>query len=167
MQIDVNKHLYVWVLQLWTEIPDACCWQWTSSLALKMFRCGLEVESTCCSRWGMSSSPSHLLWSLCLELRNAGVIVVLGDAGCRVNTYPHVWELLNHGLNLWFTTWGEHWVSCGSTGEGNSPVWPGEVEPGCTSPRPHLRAHCHWGRISSWRLLLMEFLWAYNTGEHL
>jgi len=127
----------------------------------------LEVESTCCSRWGMSSSPSHLLWSLCLELRNAGVIVVLGDAGCRVNTYPHVWELLNHGLNLWFTTWGEHWVSCGSTGEGNSPVWPAGVELGSTSPRPHLRADFHWGRISSWRLLLGEFLWAYDTSEYL
>ena len=40
--------------------------------------------------------------------------------------------------NCWVTawtlidlTWGKDWVSCGSTGEGNSPVWP---------PRPHLRA---------------------------
>jgi len=41
-----------------------------------------------------------------------------------------VWEFLNHGLNLWLTTWGEQWVSHGSTGEGNSPVWLEGVEPG-------------------------------------
>ena len=28
-----------------------------------------------------------------------------------------VWELLNHGLNLWLTSWGECWVSCRGTGE--------------------------------------------------
>jgi len=28
------------------------------------------------------------------------------------------------------------------------------VEPGCTPPRPHLRADCPWGRVSFWRLLL-------------
>ena len=78
-----------------------------------------------------------------------------------------VWELLNHGLNLWLTTWGKHWVSCRSTCEGNSAVWLKGVELGCTSPGPHLRADYYWGRISSWRSLLMEFLWAYNTGEHL
>jgi len=80
---------------------------------------------------------------------------------------PFVWELLNHGLNLWLITWGEHWVSCGSTGEGNSPVWLEGVEPGSSSPRPRWRADCHWGRISFWRSLLLEFfLWAYNMGEH-
>ena len=80
---------------------------------------------------------------------------------------PFVWELLNHSLDLWLPTWGKHWVSCGSTGEGNSPVWLKGVEPGSTSPRPHLRIDCHWGRIYSWRLLFVEFLWAYNIGEHL
>jgi len=30
-----------------------------------------------------------------------------------------VWELLNHGLNLWLSTWGECWVSCRGTGECN------------------------------------------------
>ena len=55
-----------------------------------------------------------------------------------------VWELLNDNLNLWLITWGEHWVSCGSTGEGNSPVWREGVEPGSTSPRSHLRADCQW-----------------------
>ena len=72
-------------------------------------------------------------------------------------TKPSVWELSNHGLNLWLTTWGKHWVSHGSTGEGNSAVWLEGVEPGCTSPRPHLRADWHWGRIFLWRLLLGEF----------
>ena len=43
--------------------------------------------------------------------------------------------------------------SPGSTGEGNSAVWPEGVEAGCTSLRPHLRADCHWGRISGWRFL--------------
>jgi len=81
--------------------------------------------------------------------------------------FPYVWELLNHGLNLWLTTWGKHWVSCRSTAESNSAVPPERVEPGSTSPRPHVRADCHWWRISSWRWLLVEFLWAYNTGEHL
>jgi len=62
-----------------------------------------------------------------------------------------VWELLSHGLNHWLITWGKDWVSPGSTGEGSSAVWPEGVKPGCTSPRPHLRADWHWGRISFWR----------------
>ena len=33
--------------------------------------------------------------------------------------------------------------------------WKG-VEPGCTSLRPHLRADCHWGRVSSWSSLFGE-----------
>jgi len=55
-----------------------------------------------------------------------------------------VWELLNHGLNLWLTTWDEHRISRGSTGEGNWAVWPLGVVPGCTCTTPHLRADCHW-----------------------
>jgi len=31
------------------------------------------------------------------------------------------------------------------------------VVPGYTSPRCHLRADCHWGRVCYWRLLLGEF----------
>ena len=62
-------------------------------------------------------------------------------------------ELLSHSLNHWWSTWGKDWVSCGSTGEGNSAVWSG-VEPGCTSPRPHLRADCPWRRFCFWRFLL-------------
>ena len=77
-----------------------------------------------------------------------------------------VWELLNHGLNLWFITWGEHCVSPGSTDEGSSAVWQEGVEPGCTSPGPHLRAECNWGSIYLWRSLLLEFfLQAYDTGD--
>ena len=78
-----------------------------------------------------------------------------------------LWELLSHGLNHWLITWGEHWVSPGSTGEGNSAVWLEGLQPGCISLRPHLRADCPWGRISGWILFPWEFfLWAYNTGEH-
>jgi len=46
-----------------------------------------------------------------------------------------------------------------NTGEGISPVWLEGVRPGSTSPRPYLRADCHWGRISFWRLLPLEFFW--------
>ena len=40
----------------------------------------------------------------------------------------------------------------------------GRVEPGCTSLRPHLRADCHQGRISSWTSLLggAFSLWTEN-----
>ena len=62
--------------------------------------------------------------------------------------------------NCWVMAWNTDWapgeripVSPGSTGEGNSPVQPEEVEPGSTSLRPHLRAGCHCGRISGWRSL--------------
>jgi len=77
-----------------------------------------------------------------------------------------VWELLNHVMNLWLTTWGEHWVSYRSTREGNSATWPEGVEPGCTSPRPNLRLTatekgCLSGDCSSW-----SFSQAYNTSEH-
>jgi len=46
--------------------------------------------------------------------------------GCWL--FTAVWELLSQSLNLWLITWGKHWVSCGSTGEGNSPVWSEGVE---------------------------------------
>jgi len=58
-----------------------------------------------------------------------------------------VWELLNHGLNLWLTTWGKCCFSCRGTGECNF-TW--------VTPRPHLRAHSQGGRISIWRSLLLE-----------
>jgi len=72
--------------------------------------------------------------------------------------WKSVWELLNHGLSLWLITWGKHWVSCRSTGEGNSLVCLEGVGPGPTSLRSHLRADCHWGKISFWRWLPLEFL---------
>ena len=44
------------------------------------------------------------------------------------------------------------------------------MEPGSTLPRPHLRADCHWGRISFWRSLLCEAFHcepkSLDTGEH-
>ena len=50
--------------------------------------------------------------------------------------------------------------------EGNPPVWLEGLEPGSTSPGPHLRADCHWGRIFFWILLFLEFfLQAYNSSE--
>jgi len=54
------------------------------------------------------------------------------------------------------STWGKDPVSPGSAGGGNSAVGLEGVEPGCTSLRPHLRAVCHWGRISFWRFLFGE-----------
>jgi len=64
-----------------------------------------------------------------------------------------VWEQLSHSLNHWLSTWEKDLVSPGSTGEGNSSVWPEGVEPGCISLKPHLRADCHWRWISYWRSL--------------
>ena len=51
-------------------------------------------------------------------------------------------------------TWVKHLDSHRSTDEGNSPVWQEGVEPGSTSPRPHLRADCHCRRILFWGFLL-------------
>ena len=66
----------------------------------------------------------------------------------------------NCWITAWTTDWSpEDWVSYGSTGEGNSPVWPEGVEPGSTPPRPHLRADCQRGRISFWSCL---FLWCFS-----
>jgi len=62
--------------------------------------------------------------------------------------------------NCWVTAWTTDWLpgektqlSPGSTGEGNSCVWPEGVEPGCTSLRPHLRADCLCGWVCGWRSL--------------
>ena len=51
---------------------------------------------------------------------------------------------------------GKDPVSPGSTAGGNSAVGLEGVQPGCTSHRPHLRADCPSGRVSSWRSLLGE-----------
>ena len=64
-----------------------------------------------------------------------------------------VWELLNHGLNLWLTTWGECWVSRRGTGECNL-TW--VTRRGGDPLRPHLRADSQAGKISIWRSLLVE-----------
>ena len=65
--------------------------------------------------------------------------------------------------NSWITAWTSDWppeVSAESAARAQmnaiSPEWPEGVEPGCTSPRPHLRADSQGGRISSWRSLLLE-----------
>ena len=59
-----------------------------------------------------------------------------------------VWELLNHGLNLWLTTWAQV--------NAISPEWPEGVDPGSTPPRPHLKADSQGGRFSIWRLFPLE-----------
>jgi len=76
---------------------------------------------------------SHQYWTLflqCISFFSSGVTeVTLFRGKCcvcqttwkkRYLMYLCVWEQLNHSLNLWLTTWGKHWVSHGSTGEGNS-----------------------------------------------
>ena len=76
--------------------------------------------------------------------------------------------------NCWITAWTSDWspeVSTESAGGAQLKAIhlcdQKGVEPGCTSPRPHLRADCPWGRVSFWSLLLLEFfLWVYNVGEH-
>ena len=65
-------------------------------------------------------------------------------------SFGTTWELLSPSWNHWLSTWGKDPVSLGSTGECNSSVWLGGLEPGCTSLRTHLRI---WGRISFWRFL--------------
>ena len=70
--------------------------------------------------------------------------------------------LLNHGMNLWLITWGEQWVSHGSTGEGKSPVLQEGVEPGCTSPRP-IEELTASGEVFLWRSAPLEsILWAQD-----
>ena len=78
---------------------------------------------------------------------------------CNISTVLNtsrdgVWELSNHGLNLWSTTWAES--AAGAQVNTISPEWLEGVEPGCTPPRPHLRADSQGERFSTWRLLLLE-----------
>ena len=76
--------------------------------------------------------------------------------------------------NCWIMDWTSDWPPEASTESAMAAQvkaiqlcdWKG-VEPGSTSPRPHWRADCRWGRISLWSFLFAGvFLWAYNTGEH-
>ena len=58
--------------------------------------------------------------------------------------------------NCWVRAWTTEWTPVERTrsalgAQVKASVWPAGVEPGCTSLRPHLRADCHWGRISGWR----------------
>jgi len=134
-------------------------------MALQTFLRGATTKKKHPRKLGVSvlGTQSHLMLTQRWTARSQG-LKFSGAQGwgwqrqSNKHLWPNVWELLNQGLNLWLTTWGKHWVSSGSTGEGNSAVWLEGVEPGCTSPRSHLRADCHWGRISFWRLLLVEFL---------
>ena len=104
----------------------------------------------CLSGRKSSGDPSWMSarqcsWWMCLLLKCIGSglqlpfhhwAIVLG-----------AWELLNHGLNLWLTTWGECWVSCRGTGECNF-TW--------VTEKPNLKADSQGGRISIWRSLPLE-----------
>jgi len=63
-----------------------------------------------------------------------------------------VWELLNHSLNLWLTTWGECWVSHRSTGGGNST---------CVTRRGGARLHFSQTLFKGWLPLRKDL-----SGDH-
>jgi len=73
--------------------------------------------------------------------------------------------------NCWMMAWTSDWPPEASTESAMGaqvkaihPVWLEGVKPGSTSPRPHLSADCQWGRVSFWRLLLVEFLVSLQYG---
>ena len=59
----------------------------------------------------------------------------LCSQGC---TSPGKGELLSHGLNHWLISWGRTQSAVGAQVEAIQSEW--KVEPGCSSPREHLRA---------------------------
>jgi len=72
--------------------------------------------------------------------------------------------------NYWITAWTIEWPpdasaesATGAPVHAISPEWPEGVEPGCTPPRPHLRADSEGGRISIWRSPLLELFWEPRT----
>jgi len=74
--------------------------------------------------------------TLCFTLNergedNAGVF---GQIHCMETVESQPEPLIDHLRQV---------LNAGSTGEGNSSVGQEGVEPGCTSPRPHLTAVCH------------------------
>ena len=64
-----------------------------------------------------------------------------------------IWERLSYS---WPTDWAPRGKDRSALGAQVRVIqlWLEEVEPGCTSLRPHLRADCYWGRSSFWRSLL-------------
>jgi len=77
----------------------------------------------------------------------------LKDAHVRSDQISYQFSILRQmyrscSVTAWLSTWGKDPISPGSTGEGNSHVWPEGLQPGCTSLRTHLRADCQLGRFS-------------------
>ena len=74
---------------------------------------------------------------------------------CFVKFCTHVYG------NCWITAWttdGSLEASIESAvGAQVEAIHLCDQKSGSISPRPHLRADCHWGRISFWRLLPLEF----------
>ena len=73
------------------------------------------------------------------------------EAKSRITFYGNCW------VTVWTTDWtpGERTLSAlGAQVKAIHLCDQKGVEPGSTSPRPHLMADCHWGRISFWVSLL-------------
>ena len=97
----------------------------------------------------------HVCWGAKTKHSTEADIKLTGDAGEMLTLEKVVGYMYG---NCWVSAtdwspeqalsqpWEHRWrrFSCVTQG----------VEPGCTSPRPHLRADCHWGRVSCWRSLL-------------
>ena len=82
------------------------------------------------------------------------------DAFCMGTVESQPEPLIDHLRWALCLLWEHRW---------RQPLWWEGMEPGCNSPRPHLRADCHWGRFSFQGLLLLEFFsvslqhrWAFS-----
>ena len=99
------------------------------------------------------------------EFPHAKLLYIPPSSPLFVGTWA-VWELLNHGLNLWLTTWGERWVSRRDTGEHNF-TW--------VTRRGGARLHLRLTPFKGWLLRRKDFyleitplgalLWAQDMGE--
>jgi len=121
-------------LQLWNDHHSSC------------------IISTCIATGNCTSITVH--WISVLGKANPPADSVLGSCheGVEciviVESQSHTEPLIEH--------LGKGPGEPGSIGEGNSPVWPEEVESDCTPLTPHLGADCLCGKISCWRSLLCE-----------
>ena len=73
--------------------------------------------------------------------------------------YCNKWVYGNHWIIAWTSDWPHEASTESAAGAQVNAVsleWPEGMEPGSTSPRPHLRADSQGGKIFIWRSLLME-----------